>query len=437
MVILVRMKNFSIRTAIALFLLIPASTFTTAQKVAYSNVELGHEIKIAGKCGNNIHVWSSSIPQPLSSVRTVNLTLHVLSADMLLITEKKIVLRDVMSWDISFRFEDSIYYANIVSFAKFNVRQILKIDGAGNITDVTEHLIAWTSPQVSAFATRFYTIKQNQQAVFEMRIEAFNAFNANNATVVLPADKNDEYEISDQVVMIKRNLAHQQMAHRTFAFFGSSLSYPLIQLSDSAILVCAFAEQEGGLITRKNTYRPFLFFAQLDTNLSTKSAAVILKSNRHYKQELFLPRLIHPFNNGYCIISNGQHPYTDYDNWPSSSLRFTLTDNNNQLIKDTVIEDKPDKQRLQWENFFLLSSGNSLDFFCARPSNPENSGIIYLSIDKDGNMSEHDLFVKGEYQYMMPLSKSIGEKKLVIPFKHNGKTSLMKLDYNYTNDSIQ
>jgi hypothetical protein len=410
---------------------------SAAQKVAYSNAELGHEIKIAGQCGNNIHVWSSSVSQPVYYVRTASLTLHVLSKDLQLITEKKIELGNARSWDISFRFEDSIYYANIVLFTKLNDRLLLKIDAAGNITDVTDHMAAWSSPQVPKFATRFYALTQNDNAAFAIRIEPFNTGKANNTTVVLPSEKYDEYEISDQVIIVKRNLANQQMAQRVFAFFGASLSYPLIKSNDSAVLVCAFVEQEKGLFTAKNDHRPFLFFAQLDTNLSSKSAAVVLKSNRHYKQETFLPRLIYPYNNGYCIISNGQHQLTDYYNWPSSSLRFTFTDNNNQLIKDTVIEDKPNKQRFQWENFFVSSSGNTLDFFCARPSNPENSGIIHLSIDKDGNMSEHDMLVKGEYQYMMPLSKSIGEKKLLIPFMHNGKTSLMKLDYNYQNDPIK
>ena len=429
------MINFSIPAAIVLLLVIPI--VTTAQKVEYSNAELGYEIKIAGRCGNNIHVWSSSVSQPIYYMRTASLTLHVLSKNLQLIKEKKIELGDAKSWDISFRFEDSIYYANIVLFTKFNGRLLLKIDADGNITDVTDRMAAWAGPQVSKFATRFYTLTQNERAAFAIRIEEFNAGNVNNTTVVLPSEKNDEYEISDQVVMVKRNLANQQMAQRTFAFFGASLSYPLIQSSDSAVLVCAFAEQEKDLFAPKNAYRPFLFFAQLDTNLSSKSAAVVLKSNRHYKQEIFLPRLIYPFNNGYCIISNGQHPYTDYYNWPSSSLRLTFTGNNNQLTKDTVIEDKPNKQRFQWENFCLSSSGNTLDFFCARPSNPENSGIIHLSIDKDGNMSEHDMFAKGEYEYMMPLSKSIGEKKLLIPFKHNGKTSLMQLDYDYQNDPIK
>jgi hypothetical protein len=420
-----------------ILLVISIQLSLSAQQVTYADTELGHEIKIAGKCGNNIHVWSSSIPQPQYYLRTASLTLHVLSADMQLITEKKVELGGVRSWDISFRSEDTCYYANIVLFTKFNDRLLLKIDAAGNITDVTDQMAAWASPQVSKFATRFYTLTQNDNAAFAIKIEEFNAGNANNTTVVLPSEKYDEYEISDQVVIVKRNLANQQMAQRTFAFFGASLSYPLIKSNDSAVLVCAFAEQEKDLFAAKNDYRPFLFFAQLDTNLSSKSGAVVLKSNRHYKQETFLPRLIYPYNNGYCIISNGQHQYNDYYNWPNSSLRFTFTDNNNQLIKDTVIEDKPNKQRFQWENFFVSSSGNTLDFFCARPSNPENSGIIHLSIDKDGNMSEHDMFVKGEYQYMMPLSKSIGEKKLLIPFKHNGKTSLMKLDYNYQNDPIK
>jgi hypothetical protein len=430
------MVNLHIPAAV-IFSLLVFPCMMDAQKVAYSNAELGHEIKIAGQCGNNIHVWSSSVSQPIGYMRTVSLTLHVLSNNLQLITEKKIELGEAMSWNISFRIEDSIYYANIVLFTKFNNRLLLKIDAAGNITDVTNQVAAWASPQVSKIATWYYTLTQNDNAAFAAKIEPFNTGNANNSTVVLPSKKYDEYEISDQVVIVKRNLINQQMAQRTFAFFGASLSYPLIKSNDSAVFVCAFLEQEKDLYAAKKDPRPFLFFAKLDTNLSSKSGAALIKSNKRYKQERFLPRLIYPYNNGYCIISNGQHPLTDYYNWPSSSLRFTFTDNNNQLIKDTVIEDKPNKQRFQWENFFVSASGNTLDFFCARPSNPENSGIIHLSIDKDGNMSEHGMFVKGEYQYMMPLSKSIGEKKLLIPFKHNGKTSLMKLDYNYQHDPIK
>ena len=246
---------------------------------------------------------------------------------------------------------------------------------------------------------------------------------------LIAGEQFNDQEDYNRVVVKKVNLNNQLASQSVYASSKVNFYYPLLAVSDTAVLICAFTEAESNAVRGKNS-NPYMFFVKLDTNLAKRNAGpVLLKSNKRFKDETFLPRSISAFGNGYCIISVGQYqdPYA-YER-TNSSLRFTMIDNKNNLVKDTVIADKRGRERFQWNNFFTIPSDNGIDFFCARQDDLYKSGIIHLSIDSSGNIKEQNMVVNGHYDYLLPESKKLSPGVLLIPFIHNGNTALMKLDY--------
>jgi hypothetical protein len=403
------------------------------QKAIYSDGNIGYEVKIAGSIGENIHVWSSQGQPSRFYLKNTALTLYVFSADMHLKEEKQIELGAVKTWNIDFQFDDTCYYANIVTLPDLNKRLLLKVDQNGNTTDVSDRPELWRKSRAMTKPTWEQTVLQKGNFAYAAKVENYNIDNSNgtNIITVLPGTNINDADDFKKLIVRKKNIQTGETTQHTYVAAGISFFYPLLQLSDTAVLVSAFTEPQAKLVFNKSGKGPFIFFARLDTSLSELSnGPVLLKNKKNKSEETFLPKSILPSGKGFFIVSTGQYQDPDAYFWPNISLRVTQIDEKNNLVRDTIIKDKSGQERLQWDNIYIVNGDDGIDVFCALPYSASKSGIAHLTIGSNGKIKEKDMMVEGLYDYFLPAAKKLSPGVLLVPFTHNGKTTLLKLEYD-------
>lgn len=403
-----------------------------AQRAVYSDSSIGYEVRIAGRIGNSIHVWSSSARSSRFYLKNTILTLHIFSADMHLKEEKQIELGAIKTWDADFQFDDTCYYANIVSSPDLTKRLLLKVDQYGNMTDVTGTPDLWKKQRAVSEATWEQTVVQKGSFAFAAKVENYNMDEgATNNTTLLPGTNIQDAADFKKLVIRKRNIQNGETTQHTYASAGTSFFYPLLQVSDTGVFVCAFTEPPVNLIFNKLSRGVFMFFARLDSNLTESgNGHVLLKNKKLAGTETYLPKSIFPSEKGFFIVSIGQYQDPDEYSWPTTSLRVTQIDERNNLVRDTIIKDQRGQPPIQWDNVYVADAGNGIDIFYTVPYSPYKSGIAHLNISSNGKIKEKDMVVEGHYEYLLPAAKKISAGVLLVPFTHNGKTALLKLAYD-------
>ena len=419
-----------------------------AQKAKYADIYTGTSIKIAGKLGNTIHVWSASANPSDFNKKNITLTLDIFSSDMHLLREKQVVLGKISRWNMEFQNADSCYYTSITAYRPGAVNiKLLKIDPNGNIEDVTGLPQLWTKTTYYGQKDKFFATAREKDFLYIVKIENEHIAGPDEAdsAVLLAGDNISAGRHFQKIVFKKINIYTNSVEQLVFAT-TRNLFYPLIAATDTTVTVSVFAEQES----KKNAGDPpgglFLFIAKLDTSLTQKGTNLLLKMSRGLKNEIYKPYGILQLGNNLLIASKGLYnqetisysSYTEngitipnprlFSTYLTNSLRITMAGNKNNLLIDTIIENHTEGS-LQWDNLFTTVTGNTIDFFCSRKYSAYKNGITHFSINKEGIINEEDLIVDVHNNYFYSGSEKIGGRRAVNSFytqrkNEPGKTEL-------------
>lgn len=420
-----------------------------AQRARYTDEYKGaYDLKIAVYLKNTLHAWSADASPSRFQHGQITLTLHIFSQDMQPISEHTVPLGKITQWNIDFQPSNNFYYARIVYISDKRHTLLLKIDPSGNMTDVSASPGIWTKPNFPIGNSRFYATAQKKNSVFVALTQSAAANDSleTGEFIHLPREAGAGGDIMEKLVVRKINLATKEWIYQVFGSRISRFYHPLLHVTDSSILVAATTEQKRDLTVNGPRYGPLLFIARLDTSLTDSSSRMsLLKSTNGKKDETYAPFEIFPIQNKVVIFSsglyqretyyfapgsssNGQQPMPRvYRSYFVNSLKITLLDENNRLLKDTIIEKK--FGAMQWDNFFSTSSVKSIDLFCMRKYKGNKNGITRFSINGEGNIQEEDLIVDIKYEYNLSLAKEITPGVLVMPFTRKGRTGLVRLEY--------
>ncbi len=129
--------------------------------------------KIAGKIGNNIHVWKFQSTSRSKNKTKSAITLYIFSREMRVISEQPITMMDeaVYAIDEGFQIKGNIYCAYIRYFNKDYVirRQVLKIDEAGNVINSDTYSVAPSKPEpVYSSQKHPYTVNNRAEYFFKI-----------------------------------------------------------------------------------------------------------------------------------------------------------------------------------------------------------------------------------------------------------------------------
>ncbi len=415
-----------------------------------------HDIKIAGYLKNNLHAWSADASRSRVQNGIITLTLHIFSPEMHLLHERTVPLGKITLWDIDFQQENNFYYANIIYFSERRRSMLLKVDPAGNITDVSTSPGIWKKPNVPMtgnrlfnmpVSNRYFAAANNNNNLFVALTQSAPANDSleTGEFLHLPQETGSGGEILEKLIVRKINLTTKEWVYQVFGSKVNRFYHPLIHVTDSSIFVAATTEQkrEAGKDSRNG---PLLFIARLDTSLTDSSSRMsLLKSTVGKKDETYSPFELFPIQNKVAIFSSGLYQRETYYFAPGNapggqvqaprifrtyvinSLKITLLDEKNNLLKDTIIEKK--FGAMQWDNFFSTSSAKSIDLFCMRKYKGNKNGITRFSINGEGTIFEEDMIVDIKNEYNLSQAKETSPGVLVMPFSRKGRVGLVRLEF--------
>jgi len=415
-----------------------------AQKAKYADVQTGYNARIAGTPDNKLHVWSGSVEYVWLGTRNITLILQVFSSDMRLINEKKIVLGEIRSWNIDFRYEDSFYYANIVCISNTNKRLHLKVSADGNYTDVSDTPFIPAAPVSTNESNWFTSTIWKNNCLF---IADISNAKRNNADTILTV-RGDSILPGDNYQKILVRKVNAITRQTTFVIIGSSnkkFYHPVITVTDSAVLVSALSERLQGIGAKNNA---FVLLARLDTNITATGTNDLSVLPAHaIRNEIYSPLRVFEINNKVLVVSKGLYnketvSYSTENaggvNIPAprltsryitTSLKLTLIDEKNNWIKDTILESRGNNKNLLPDELFMVESGNGIDFFISKKYGATKKGIAHFSLDVFGRIKEEDMILDIRYDYQVQGAKIISPGVIVIPFSHNWRRGLVKLEY--------
>ena len=436
---------FGTKPCYLLILLFCLHCHSYGQKAKYAGAKFGKHLRIAGKIGNNIHVWSSSTQQVHIYPEETTFTLHIFSEDLQLKAEKKIELGKARSWNLNFQATDSCYYADIRYITDRNERLLLKVEQDGKTTDVSETPGLWTQALISDQPGREYSISLKNNNLFSAKIDNNNIDKSinQNDIIMIGNEHLKQPEYLKKIIIKKTSIKNKNKnSQRVYGSTLENFFFPLTKATDTSLFVCAYLEPEKKGNRDNFNGSPFLFISQFDTSLSEiNNAPLLLKAKQREKNEIFVPLNMFPMRERLFIISLGQYlkgniAYSASSmnyGYVTTSLRITITDKRTGLFKDSVIESKSGPYNYEWENSFMSTAENRIDLFCVQNYSLFKRGISYLSIDMNGNMNERDMVVDGHYDYFLPSARIIAAGVLLMPCRRKGRMDLLKLEYNHTN----
>jgi hypothetical protein len=419
-----------------------------AQRAKYADVYTGYGIKIAGYINNTIHAWSASGDLPRLSGRDITLSLYIFSPDLQLLEEKKIPLGKLQSWSVNFHFTDSCYYAGISYFSESRRNLLLKIDRQYNLSEVTNGINIWQKLLLNDQKTRHYATLKQEDTVFAARTEHLDA--PDSAYIdynFLPGEIPAAGNITERLVIRKVNLGNREWIEQVIGSAGTQFSQPLLYVSDTTLLAASLIQrQERKRSVNSNATQ--LLLARFNTGFSSPAHAIgIIAGKAGLKNETYVPFALYTAGNNILLLSRGiaqrQTTYFVPQNQSGiiaqaprvfsinviNSLKITLVDSANALVKDTVITSRGGGE-IQWDEQFITSGATGVDIFCARKYKGSKNGVTHFHINKEGGVSEEDLILDVSYTYLMSRAIQPAPGVLLIPYSKKGRISLLKLHYS-------
>ena len=394
-----------------------------AQKARYADTYLGYDLKIPGLIKNAIHVWSASSHLNGFYGRKITLTLHIFSPDMHLISEKELPLGWINYWLMTFQYADTCYYANIVYGDLKQKRLLLKIDQYGNFTDISTVPGKWPNNFPADEKNMFYASAGNRDNLYSVQIEHVPAgdSSATDGIMALPGEVFTSSSAFEKLTVKKINRTTLGWIKLEYGSNSTPLYNPHISVNDTTFLVTATTpflslKPEPGSFAKD----PLLLVARFHTSLSDSSVSTaLLKSAIGRKSERYLPVNHFALKNNVLLVSSGIY---------SNSLKITMFDEKNRLMKDTILEDQ-DRGSFQWNNSITFSTPGMAHFFCLKKYTNSKSGVLHISIAGDGTIEQQDMIVNASFDYRLYAAKQLQPGLLLVPYIHRSKTGLLQLSY--------
>ncbi len=484
-----------------------------AQKARYADSYVGNDVRIPGLIKNAIHVWSASSHLDGFNSRNITLTLHIFSTDMQLMSERPFRLGWINYWTMTFHYADTCYYADIVYGDLKQKRLLLKIDQSGNFTDISTMPAIWPNNFIADEKNMFYASAGNKDNLYSVQIEHVPAgdSSATDGIRALPGENFTASIPFEKLTIKKLNRTTHGWTKQEYGTNYKRLSNPHISVNDTALLVTAMAEAamrinldtitETSLRIKLNTVAkdPWLLVARFDTSLSDAGARIALLTNVNDKNtDRFTPVAVFALKKNILLLSKGLHQGEpihyiplNQDGTPGktervlnlytrTSLKITVFDEKNRLLKDTILEDNgsaiwdnsnnlstpgmvhffcikrytnnksgilhvsitadgtieqqvlilEDKVRLIWDNSISFPTPGMVHFFCIKKYTYSKSGILHISIAADGTTEQQDVIVDPRFNYNLYAAKQLQQGQLLVPYViHRSKTGLLQLFY--------
>ncbi len=439
--------NCCMRFSKVIFITLVASCLhyiTFAQQAQYASVYTGYNAQIAGINGNRLHVWSASAAHPGRSARHITLTLQVFSTDMRFISEVKFDLGIISSWYINFHHEKEFYYANIVSLSATNKRRMLKVQPAGDYEDVSNMVFPGNNIAYTDEQNRFVTLVRTSHHIFSVDID--NAKLTSSDTIqFLPGDTIAAGENYQRIHIKKTDIITRQSTQCVLASAGKRFYRPMITVTDSVVL---FAAVSDPITEAKSKQSSFLLVAMLDTNIEqTSCKKMIVLPSRFIKENLYRPINLFKIGKSVVLLSKGLYnketvryytvnsngitvpAFRIWNNYITSSLKITLLNEEGLGLKDTILTSNGGNKQLLLDDMFTIASANGVDLFVGKKYSASKHGITHFSINTEGAIKEEEMMVELRYNYAMPSARPLLPGVLLVPFGHNWKRGLMKLEY--------
>ncbi len=427
------------------------------QRINYSNLfpynSFDIVLKVAGKVGNNIHIWKFHGFSITNSKEKTPISILIFNDQMELIVETPLKMMDetIFGIDEYFQVEGNIYYAYIKYFTKDRVvkRQVSKIDEKGNLISVAPYITA-PEKSMSFYVSQKYPYARVDNTVY---FATTNSIIPDSSFAEQPElAKNKDLSIKS-VFIYKRDLTFKKpllQAEYTSPTFN--FSNPLVKLGkDNTIWVFASnrPDPEKKHIDPSMPYS--LFLVRLDSNLHEISDSTkFLKLNSpdlandiFYRIEnafvidknLFLlsfgNRLTTFYSNNTSILKNvpgqGNLPPVreGYESYEIKSLRILQIDESKKSLMDTIISTDLFKAKLLTGNSFYSINDNGIDLFYQQEFPHKFNGILHISVGKNV-IKQNDIPVNPNYNYTLSNATKIDETTYIIPFMHHGKIGFMK-----------
>jgi len=414
------------------------------QRINYSNLfsyTSNNIFKIAGKVGNNIHIWKFN--EFTGTAKEVRLAISILifSDQMQLIKEVPIKMGDdVVSCAAEyFQMDEDVYYAYInYSEKDFPIKkQVLKIDRNGNIISSTAYI---TAPEKHSpyYASGKYSYAKKDSTIYY--VNTTSTIREPNEQSEITKNQND---LTSRLFIYKQDLAHTNPLMQTqyaSAIFNFTDQRVMLD-SDNTVWVCASNKFDPEKKRKDSSTLYSLFLVRLDSNLrEISSNEKFLTINAPDINKKIFYKIDHAFisNKNLYLLTIGNHLTTYYsddnsifqrlpgqrylppvrvgrEGYEIKSLRIIQIDESNNCVKDTIISTDLFKAKLLTGNCFYASNADGVDLFYLQRFPHKSDGILHISIGRYG-IRQNDVPVNPNYHYRLQNSTKIDEGTYIIPF---------------------
>lgn len=398
-----------------------------------------------------MHVWAASSKQSFIQSQNTTLTLYIFSTEMRLLARKNIRLGSIRSWNIDFQYTDSCYYASIYYSSDSLYHILVKVQDDGTVTGVGNSPRIFSRTNGYRQVNRIFALEQHNYNLYSIKIEGADTsgYTQDSSLVLLEKNRPLANTNVQKLIIKKVDLRTKAETQKVYASSFLRFANPYIHATDSGVFAYSFSEPafKPG---RNNPYNgSFMFVAKLDSGLRPDTGNFeMLKLTGPYKHKDFAPYGVYLIDRKTFIVNRGWDPderitYLPgvYPRFPgtvrvplnidlTNSFRITVVDEQNTLLKDTVIENISGDAPLRWDNRFITASDKKIDFFFTRQFRRSKNGMTHMYINNDGKLTAEDIIVDERYEYQLKRARKLDDGLLLVPYGKNDRiTGLMKMQY--------
>ena len=264
----------SLKNPFFLFLIFSLGYFRNyGQRINYSNLfsynPSNTVFKVAGKVGNNIHIWKFLVFPDTAIKEQSPISILIFSDQMQLISEIPVKMMDetISGVDEYFQVEGNIYYAYIKYFTADEVvkRQVFKIDESGNVITISPYIDAPESPGPLYVSEKFPYVRNNSTEYYATTGSLIPDSALTNESLT---GKNKSPEVKNMVIYKKGLAAGKPSSQIQYSSTIFNFTNPRVALDkDNTIWVCASNKPNLKKKHSDSSALYSLFLTRLDSNL--------------------------------------------------------------------------------------------------------------------------------------------------------------------------
>ena len=427
------------------------------QQINYSNLISYNQsntlFKVAGKVGNNIHIWKFLVFPDAAAKEKSPISILIFSDQMKLITEipTKMMDETIFGIDEYFQVVGNIYYAYIKYFTADYVvkRQVFKIDENGNAISTSLYIDAPENPGPLYVSEKFPYVRNNSTEYYA----STGSLISDSALIKKSSpEKKTDPEIKNLSIFKKDLTPGNPSSQIQFSSTIFNFTNPRLALDkDKAIWVCASNKLNPEIKHKDSSVLYSFFIARVDSNLrEISSDGKFLKINSPNLANNIFYRIERAFaiNKNLFLLTFGNEltkSYSDnsyvFQNLPGQrylppvreehqiyeikSLRIFQIDESNKCIMDKIISTNLFKAKLSTENSFYSTNTSGIDLLFQQQFPHKSNGILHIAVSNN-TITQSDIPVNPTYDYMLSNAKKINETTYIIPFLYHSEIGFIK-----------